>query len=54
MPFNKPEFDDDIETRPAKGGLAAFVPFEPPRQREVRGCFGCLGVHGFGVGGSKV
>ncbi|GBF88447.1 hypothetical protein Rsub_01160 [Raphidocelis subcapitata] len=35
MPFNKPEFDDDVEMAPAKSGLAAFVPFEPPRAREI-------------------
>lgn len=35
MPFNKPEFDDDIEMKPAKGGLAAYVPFEPPRARAI-------------------
>ncbi|KAI8467075.1 MAG: C2 domain-containing protein [Monoraphidium minutum] len=35
MPFNKPDYDDDIEMKPAKAGLAAFVPFDPPRAREI-------------------
>lgn len=35
MPFNKPEYDDDIEMKPAKGFLAGFVPFDPPRPREI-------------------
>lgn len=36
MPFTKPRFDDDIEMKPVKSGLAAAIPFDPPRAREVR------------------
>jgi hypothetical protein len=36
MPFTKPEYDDDIEMAPAKTGVAAFVPFDPPPRREVQ------------------
>lgn len=35
MPFDKPRFDDDIELKPLKSGLAAFVPFDPPPAREI-------------------
>lgn len=35
MPFDKPHFDDDIELKPLKSGLSAYVPFEPPPAREI-------------------
>lgn len=35
MPFDKPQFDDDIELKPAKTGLAAYIPFDPPPAREI-------------------
>jgi len=35
MPFEQPKHDDDIETKPVKEGLQAFIPFEPPAPREI-------------------
>ncbi|KAF8055094.1 SYT1 [Scenedesmus sp. PABB004] len=35
MPLDAPRFDDDIEMKPVKTGLAAFIPFDPAPAREI-------------------
>jgi hypothetical protein len=35
LPFVRPQYDDDVETTPAKEGLAALIPFAPPPAREI-------------------
>jgi hypothetical protein len=35
LPFERPKCDDDIEMTPQREGLAAFIPFDPPKPRVI-------------------